>query len=58
MVSADPVWLQLAFDTLTGIFDGVGIRTNIHKIEGMVCRPCRAAKVWAEKTYTQWMIGE
>ena len=52
------MWFQLEFNTLTGLFDRVGIRTNIHKIVGMVCRPYRAADVQAEKAYTRQMIGE
>ena len=37
--------LQLAFDTLPGIFDRLGLRKNLRKTVGMVCRPCRAAGV-------------
>ena len=43
VASTDPGWLQSAFDTLTGIFDRVGLRANVHKTVGMVCRPFRAA---------------
>ena len=55
--STDPGWLQSAFDTLTGIFDRVGLRTNVLKTVGMVCRPCRAAGVRANEAYTQSMKG-
>ena len=34
----DPGWLQSAFDMLMEIFDQMGLRTNIHKTVGMVCR--------------------
>ena len=54
----NPGWTQYAFDTLTGIFDRVGLKTNVRKTIGMVCQPCRAAGVQADEAYTQWMMGE
>ena len=36
VVSTDPGWPQTAFDTLTGIFDRVGMKTNLLKTVGMV----------------------
>ena len=36
VASKYPVWLQSAFLMLRGLFDRVGLRTNIRKIEGMV----------------------
>ena len=36
VASTDPVWLQIAFDTLTGLFGWVGLRKNVKKIVGMV----------------------
>ena len=53
VASKYPVWVQSEFETLTGIFDWVGIRTNIHKIVGIVCSPLRDTEVWADKAYTQ-----
>ena len=47
VASTDPGWLQLAFDLLTGIFDWVGLWTNVCKTVGMMCRPCRVAVVRA-----------
>ena len=35
--------LQAALDVLPGIFDRVGIRTNVTKTVGMVCKTCRMA---------------
>ena len=58
MASIDPGWIQLAFDTPMGIFDQVGLQTNVRKTVGMVCRPCRSAGVTADEAYTWWMIGE
>ena len=39
VASSDPRWLQGAFNTLVGLFDKVGLRTNVWKTVGMVCRP-------------------
>ena len=41
--SSNPCWLQVAFNTLVGLFNRVGLRTNVGKTFGMVCRPCQAA---------------
>ena len=48
VASKDPVWLQSEFVMLLVLFDRVGLRTNILKILGMVCRPLRAADVRAD----------
>ena len=42
VASKDPVFLQGAFDTFTGLFDRVGIWKNVRKTVGMICRPCSA----------------
>ena len=39
VASYDPLWIQGAFNTLVSLFDRVGLRTNVGKIVGMVCRP-------------------
>ena len=38
VASSDPRWLQGDFSTLFGMFDRVGLRTNVEKTVGMVCR--------------------
>ena len=58
VASTNPVWLQNEFDTLTGIFDRVGLRTNVRKTVGMVCQPCWAVGVQADKAYKRRMMGE
>ena len=58
VASTDPGWLQSAFDLLTGLFDQVGLRTNISKTVGMVCQPCRVAGVRSDKSYTRMMTRE
>ena len=40
VVSSDPAWLQGAFTALIGLFERVGLRTNIGKTVSMVCHPC------------------
>ena len=35
----DPEWMQEAFDTLTGLFKRVGLRTNASKTVGMIYCP-------------------
>ena len=56
--STDLVWIQLAFDTLTGLFDRLGMQTNVCKTVGMVYRRCRSAGVRADEAYTRRMTGE
>ena len=34
-------WLQGAFDTLVGLFDKVGLRTNAGETVDMICQPSR-----------------
>ena len=36
---ADPCWLQGAFITMVGLFDRVGLQTNVSKAVGIVFRP-------------------
>ena len=58
VASYDPLWLQGAFNTLVGLFDRVGLQTNVGKIVGMVCHPCQAAKNHSEAAYRRRMTGE
>ena len=58
VVSTDLGWLHLAFETLTGIFFWVGVHMNVCKTVGMVCRPFRASRVWADEAYISLMTGE
>ena len=36
VASTDPGWIQPVFDTLTGIFGGIGLRENVCKTVGMI----------------------
>ena len=56
--STDLGWLQTAFNFMTGLFDRVGLRTNVRKNVGMVFWPPQTAGVWADEAYTWRMMGE
>ena len=51
VASSDPRWIQGAFNTLVGLFDRVGLRTNVRKKFGMVCHPCQAEGNLLEAAY-------
>ena len=54
----DPLWLQVAFNTLVGLFDMVGLQTNGGKTVGMIYRPCQAAGNQLESSYGRRIMGE
>ena len=58
VASSDPQWLQGEFITLVGLFDREGLRTNVGKTVGMVCRPWQAAGTQSEAAYGRRMAGE
>ena len=39
VASSEPAWLQGAFNSLVGLFDRVGLQTNVGKTVVMVCHP-------------------
>ena len=39
VASTDPGWIHSVFDTLTGIFDRVGLWKNVRNTVGVVCKP-------------------
>ena len=47
----DPGGIQGVFNALIGLFDRVGLRTNVGKTVGMVCHPCEAAGNLTMETY-------
>ena len=51
VASSDPQWLQGAFSTLVGMFNRVGLRTNVGKTVGMVCLQCQVAVTQSEAAY-------
>ena len=59
VASSDPVWLQGAFNALVGLFDRVGLQTNVEKTVGMVCHPCQATGGNITQTaYRRRLTGE
>ena len=57
VASNNPVWLQNAFDMLTGLFYWVGLKMNVPKQLGMVCHLCQSVGVWLDEAYTRRMTG-
>ena len=51
VTSSEPRWLQGIFGTLSGIFDRVGLKTNVRKTFGMVCCLFQAAGTKSEAAY-------
>ena len=55
---SDPRWLQWSFKSLVGLFERVGLHTNVGKMVSMKCRPCPAAGNQSEVEYGRKMTGE
>ena len=58
VVLSDPQWIQSAFRNMVGLFDRVGLRTNVGKTAGMVFCPYQVEGTQSEAMYVQWMTGE
>ena len=58
VASSDPQWLQGALNTLVGLFDRVGMQTNVGKTVGIVCHPCQAAGNLSKVAYGRRVTGE
>ena len=59
LITQHPAWLQGAFTALLGIFDRVGLMTNVGKMVGMVCHPCQAGTGnRTEEAYGRSITGE
>ena len=58
VASSDPRWLQWAFNALVGLFERVGLHTNVGKTVSMKCRPCPAAGNQSEVVYGRKITGE
>ena len=58
VASSDPRWLKWAFNALVGLFERMGLQTNVGKTVSMVCRPCQAAGNQSEAAYGRKMTGE
>ena len=53
-----PLWIQGDFNTLVGLFDRVGLQTNVGKTVVMVYHPCQAAGNLSEAAYRRRVMGE
>ena len=51
VASTEPVWLQGAFYTLTGLFDRVRLQTNARNAVGMIYHPYCTAGTQLESDY-------
>ena len=58
IASTNPVWLHWEFDVLIGIFERVGIRTNVAKTVEMVCQPGPISGQHSSAAYEWRMTGE
>ena len=58
VASIDPWWIHTTFNLLTGLFDRVGLKTNVKKKMEMVCHPFRADGVKSEEACDCHMMGE
>ena len=54
---SDLRWLQGVFSTLVGLFDRVGLKTNVGNTVVMVCLPCLAVGTQLEAAYGQRVTG-
>ena len=54
----DPRWIQWAFNALVGLFECVGLHTNVGKTVSMKYRPCPEAGNQSEEAYGHNMTGE
>ena len=55
---SDPRWIYSTVNTLYGLFDRVGLRTNFGKTVGMVCHPCQAVGNLLKAAYGRRVTGE
>ena len=51
VASSDLIWIQEVISTLVGLFDRVGLKTNIRKTFGIVCCLCQAAGMQSDAAY-------
>jgi hypothetical protein len=52
VASRNPVWLQLSFDILVGLFERIGLFTNAAKTKVMTCILGRIREGYTEEEYT------
>ena len=57
IASTYPDLLRWEFNTLTGLFDRLGIWTNFRNLVGMLCCPFPTVGTHSEESYKLWMVG-
>ena len=57
IASSDPRYMLGIFITLVGMFNQVGIKTNVGKKSGIFCHTCQSADTQSEAAYEWWMTG-
>ena len=55
VASLDTRFLPGEFSTLVGLFDRVGLKTNVGKTFRMFCRPCQAEGMQSKAAYGRRM---
>ena len=58
ITSTNPVWIQWLFGVLIGLFEQVGLRTNVTNMVAMVCQPGPIAGQQSTTSYGQQMTSE
>ena len=58
VVSSEPAWLQGAFNAMVGLFDRVGLQTNVGKTVSMVFHPYQEAVNITQVAYGRRLMGE
>ena len=58
ITSTNPVWLQSVFGVLIGLFEQVGLRTNVTNMVAMACQPGPIAGQQSTTSYGQQMTSE
>ena len=56
--STNTEWMQGDFDTLTVLFDRMGLQEKVRNMVGILYRPCTAVGTQSEETYENWMMRE
>jgi hypothetical protein len=57
LVSHDPYFLQRVLDVIVGLFDCIGLETNVQKMQAMVCTPGRICIQLPEDSYARMRGG-
>ena len=57
VASLEPRYIQGGFITLVGLFDRLGLKTNIGKTVGIVCRLYQVEGTKSEAAYGRRMTG-